>query len=653
DEDGEVKRFRNFWGPKAELRRFQDGRITESVVWEVKTADERAHIPSLIVRYILQRHLSITGEEAVQTWKTPYDALLRLPTSVSEKYLAAGVSAGFKGALSAFDTLVKQIKALTDPSGPNTESVLPLSILTISPTSPSLRYTSVFTPVPVPGTLTPLLPPTARYQAPIRAVIEFERSSRWPDDLRAIQSMKLAFFERLAGGLMASSDKEGEGVLARVVTGAGGPSSEIIDQSFVEIITPSGWAFHLSIYNPHECTLLDRIISEYTKPLPPVLRAQRNAQNADGKKTREYHLAIEAKEHHDKTFVHAPTHHRAITSLCHSYPAFSGTVRLVKRWLAAHWLLGGHVSEEAAELICAGVFVGGGRVGAAGIGGGQDGASEGAGGAGGAGVPGSKERGFAEVIRFLKEWKWEEGLFVPLYSSDSTLPGSSSEQDTAKASTATPTSTAAGAGAGVWCLTTTLDPSGRMWTANGPDVVVAHRVGALASATWECLSGVEGGSVDVKAMFIHPTSDYDFIVRLDAGLLPRYMHNVSVDPEVLEPRRARGKYANLPGDDAESVGSRPGFDPARLLFSDLQRIYKHTFKVFHDPLGGDRFGAVWDPTLKEPRQFRVLGEFSSIPVKKENDKAKDKGLVVLNDGAVLNEIERIGGGLVKEITVHV
>jgi len=30
-------------------------------------------------------------------------------------------------------------------------------------------------------------------------------------------------------------------------------------------------------------------------------------------------------------------------------------------------------------------------------------------------------------------------------------------------------------------------------------------------------------------------------------------------------------------------------------------------------------GAVWDPTLKEPRPFRVLGGFSSVPVKKVND----------------------------------
>lgn len=48
----------------------------------------------------------------------------------------------------------------------------------------------------------------------------------------------------------------------------------------------------------------------------------------------------------------------------------------------------------------------------------------------------------------------------------------------------------------------------------------------------------------------------------------------------------------------------------------VQRVYADTFKIFCDPLGGDQYGAVWDPTLKQPRPFRVLGGFSSIPVPK-------------------------------------
>jgi U3 small nucleolar RNA-associated protein 22 len=72
-------------------------------------------------------------------------------------------------------------------------------------------------------------------------VIEFEKSSKWPDDLKAIQTtgIKLAFFERLASALMESVD----GLKANVVIKDGVHTSEILDKASLEIITPDGWAF--------------------------------------------------------------------------------------------------------------------------------------------------------------------------------------------------------------------------------------------------------------------------------------------------------------------------------------------------------------------------------------------------------------------------
>ena len=87
-------------------------------------------------------------------------------------------------------------------------------------------------------------------------------------------------------------------------------------------------------------------------------------------------------------------------------------------------------------------------------------------------------------------------------------------------------------------------------------------------------------------------------------------------------------------------------------------FWTNEFKLFYDPLGGDRFGLVWDPSLKQPRAFRVLGGFSSIPVatddeqEAKNKKEKDSALVTLNVDAVLAEIERLGEGLVKSIIVQ-
>ena len=67
-------------------------------------------------------------------------------------------------------------------------------------------------------------------------------------------------------------------------------------------------------------------------------------------------------------------------------------------------------------------------------------------------------------------------------------------------------------------------------------------------------------------MFIHPTDDYDFIIQLDPMALTRYHHNVAVDHSFLS---KQGKYANQQPWEV-NADALPGFDPARLLFSDLQ-----------------------------------------------------------------------------------
>ncbi|KAF7308582.1 Mannose-6-phosphate isomerase [Mycena chlorophos] len=588
--------FHEFWGDKAELRRFKDGRIVESVVWDVTSADERAHVPAMIARHLLRRHFGI---EDVQSWQSGFDAVLRLPENVSRVYAAGEVTAGFKGAVAAFDGLVRELKALNDN--------LPLSIAAVSATSEYLRYTAVLASVPLTASLATALPSNAQYFPSMSLVLQFEKSAKWPDELRAIQKIKLAFFERIADSLMSAVP----GLKAAVVIGES--PSEIQDSARLEVITVDGWAFSLSIWHDREATLLDRLIAG-TNAQPHIKRA------AEKKKTKEQHQAAAAKEVYLRRFVHAPRHHRAIVALHHRFPAYAGTVRLVKRWLASHWVLRGHVTDEVVELICASAFVGDGRdlsvdpetpiVERA-------------------SVPGTKERGFATVVRFLVDWKWEDGLFVPLYGGEAVDLG------------ALPA--LANAGPGVWRISTEADSEGNMWTLHGPDLTVALRIRALAAATWECLQGMEVGKLTVQSLFLHPTEDYDFVVHLDPAVLPRDAQKVDLAS------KTANRYANLPLSQP-SLGLRAGFDPAGLLFDDLQRVYANTFKPFYDPFGGEMVGGVWDPTLKEPRAFRVMGSFSCAPVLQEN--GKDRGLVGLNEAGVLSEIARLGAGIVTGITVQ-
>lgn len=452
-----TERFRELWGDKAELRRFKNGSIDESVVWDVKNTDERAQIPALVVKHILKRHLGIS-DASTQTWQPSFDPLLSLPEPISKLYQAFGVPAGFKSAMTAFDTLVKGVKALDDE--------LPLAILNISASSEYLRYTSVFTPVPLSESSAPLMPPSARYIPPMEIIIEFEKSSRWPDDLRAIQKIKLAFFERIATVLMTSM----KGLKATVVVGDGVTKSDIQDQSRLEILTADGWAFSARIWNDREATLLDRIIDNNSLVLPHI--AKKPTQN----KGQDYQNALEAREVYTRRFIHSPRHHRAIASLSHLFPAYPGTVRLVKRWFASHWLLEGHVSEEVIEIICASFFIGDGHsIGKETVVGDER-----------VNVPASRERGFSSVIEFLKDWNWEEGLFVPLY-------GGADPEESFKSPTVNK--------AGVWTVSTELDKTGRMWTSAGPDAITAHRVRALARATWNHLQGMEQGNLNVQVCY--------------------------------------------------------------------------------------------------------------------------------------------------------
>ncbi|KAL0952389.1 hypothetical protein HGRIS_006665 [Hohenbuehelia grisea] len=630
DPDSSVaERFREFWGDKADLRRFQDGRIMQSVVWDVRTLDELAQVPSMVVKHIIERHFGIAGDN-VQTWHSSFDLLLRLPQVVSSVIQSAKVPVGFKTAMGAFDQLVKSIRALDEQ--------LPLAVMNISPSSEYLRYTSVFTPVAMSPALAMSLPPCARFTPAMDIIIEFEKSTRWPDDIRAVQKIKLAFFERMASCLMTSNP----GLKAAIVVGDGPQNSELEDKSWLEIVTADGWAFAARIWHEREPTLLDRIIDN--KSMLPHL-AQAALQVPKGAKAQRE--AAEAKEFHTRRFIHQPRHHRAIAMLCHQFPAFAGTVRLVKRWFASHWLLGGQISAEAVEVICASIFVGDGRD----VGEIESGASA------RTTVPGSKERGFAAVVEFLKDWKWEDGLFVPLYGAKQREESSEGDEEGSKKVTVVAGKT------GVWTLSTAMDSRGHVWTGHGPDVLVAHRVRSLAKATWEAMQGMEHGTLDTKSLFVHPTQDYDFIIQLNPSVLPRYAQNVTPDQDVLL-RRHQGKYANLPQSTSDDAGTevRYNWDPARLFFEDLQRAYADTFKLFCDPLGGTQFGGVWIPNLRTPRQFRVLGNFSSIPsrlVKDSKDagpkekKGKEDALVGLNEDAVLSEIERIGNGLIQEIVVQV
>jgi len=61
----EAKIFRDFWGEKSELRRFQDGSVCEAVVWSGGGMARRRLVSRDIVYHVAQRHLGVDPENFV------------------------------------------------------------------------------------------------------------------------------------------------------------------------------------------------------------------------------------------------------------------------------------------------------------------------------------------------------------------------------------------------------------------------------------------------------------------------------------------------------------------------------------------------------------------------------------------------------------
>lgn len=285
----EAAEFRKFWGQRAELRRFKDGSILESVVWPVDESDQA--LITEIITYVVSRHFGDSTAAALQP----------LGNDVSKLIPYSGGLAAFQPAIEAFKTLEGDIRSLEG---------LPLTIRQIFPTDEQTRYASIQLPSPT---------------APIDVVLQFESSTRWPNSLTAIQRTKAAFLLFMSR-LIRDANPE---LTCRV--GLENSKTPVLNQSFLEIQYPR-FTFHLRLHHDLELSFLQ---SQLKSPqLPPP---QREATA----------LALSS---YKRTFLLHPSHTTYITKLSTTYPALSPTIRLLKHWFSSH-LLNSHFPPALIELL--------------------------------------------------------------------------------------------------------------------------------------------------------------------------------------------------------------------------------------------------------------------------------------------------------------
>lgn len=297
--------FRNFWGEKAELRRFKDGNILESLVW-TETGQTRS-IMQQIVLYVTGRHISPNVAITAQFIADDFDRML--PAGRASNPLSL-----FQPSMRAFENLSKHIRALEG---------LPLQIRQVSASCADLRYASIWSREENSA---------GAVRQPMDIIIQFEGSNRWPEDITSIQMTKMAFFLKLGDLLEVCIP----GLTVRL--GLENEDQKLLNSSFLDVIYPYATAFRLRIHHELELKYLERRLKD--ESLAPHEREEAASATASFK----------------RTFIHSPTHTQAVSMLCTRFPVLSPSLRLMKLWISSH-LLSAHTNEELIELLTIRTFV--------------------------------------------------------------------------------------------------------------------------------------------------------------------------------------------------------------------------------------------------------------------------------------------------------
>ncbi|KAG6017784.1 hypothetical protein E4U54_003389 [Claviceps lovelessii] len=578
EQEKEAAAFRQFWGEKAELRRFKDGSILECVEWSSKMPFQ---ICQEIASYALKRHLSVAKEEI-----TVHGNGFSSPLGLSHLDKEA-----FDAVRRAFVTFENDIRNLEE---------LPLQIRQLSPVSSLARYSSIE-------------PPLLGYHKdtiePMDVNLFFEASSKWPENLTAIQEAKVEFLLDFDRRLTSANDT--------LTTQLGRENRDIGTENlaYLDIIYESGAAFRLRIYCDLEETLLRR----------QVLNKTIDARVRDE--------AAEALASFQWQYTTLPLHTQTIATFCTRLQPLSHTIRLVKQWFCSHKLRG-HISDELMELFVLHVFL-------------QPYPWP---------MPSSPSSGFLRTLLFLSRWDWrEEPLIV-----DSAETITSDERSTIRHELASWRQRDPHMNNLVMFVATSSDQSGQGYTRNGPSKLIASRMTRLAKAACKVVRDRDL-HLDPTILFETSLQDYDILIHLS----PKCIKNML--------REAASASASLTTAAASSTIKKPSpyknldhrtgkiplptrTHPTTVLLQELQRVYQDSLIFFSGTPDDAVIAAIWDPRLQPRQKFRVglPYNFCGVPSGNEDedeDDATAPDVVQVNQEAVLLEIARAGGDLIKKIEV--
>lgn len=583
EESESAQDFRDFWGSKAELRRFKDGSIIESVVWG---STEPSQILREIVSHLLITHFNLRNAQDLQVINLdPHEVMPGFDPNIS----------AFEPTMTAYKTLEKGIRSLDG---------LPLQVNQIQPSSPALSYSSLYA-LP--------LPPRGFFEQPVDFLIKFEGSTRWPDDLRAIQMTKIAFLLKLSDLLQQSNNSLSPQI------GVENDHDDVLNKAFLEL-THSGIHFRIRIHHDRESTLLQRRLKDKTTA-PPDREA-----------------AAAALAQHKRLFDRRPLYRQALQIIATRFPALSPAIRLTKKWFHAH-MLSAFFADELIETFVVRTFV-------------EPWPWT---------PPSTAPVGLLRTLLFLSRWSWQSDPLVVDFSagnSPTTLVGNIKQPDRDEIQTrfAAWRQIDPAMNRVALFVATNFDRDGTTWTEHRPSKLIAGRMRSLAQAASQAVS-TKGLYLHLPSIFKPSLKDYDFVLHLK----DKFTRAVLVADAT-----KTSKYRNL----QQSAKAKTESAVVHGYVGELQDLFGEAATFFYDADGGPAIAGLWNPWAVGERRWKVNLPFSTRAVgrlrggmggghenaagevEEDGMDAGEGGGVCLNKEAILHEMVVLGDDMVDSVEVR-
>ncbi|RLV90375.1 U3 small nucleolar RNA-associated protein 22 [Spathaspora sp. JA1] len=553
-------KFRSFWGSKAQLRRFKDGTIQHCVVWTSTTTEP---IVLTIMKYVLDIHLYQDISSNLTSDTTHFSNKLPVPLSGNAITLT-----NFTALRNSFEQLNKIMTGLE----------LPLNVKSILPGSSGLRYTSLVQPIPF---------AVSNPDFWNDCILQFETSTRWPDEISTLEKTKTAFLLKIHEVLKQTNYS------SFITKDDSIPYNSSI--SLLNVLTPEGYGFRFRVLTERDEVLYLRAVDNSGKTKAIV---------------QDVYLKFNAK------YLGVVKHTRTISVLAQHFHSYSATVRLFKQWLDSQLLLT-HFNDELIELIAIKPFVDPSPY----------------------SIPHSIESGFLQILNFLASWNWKQDPLI-LDLVKSTADDKLSDKLTIQAYRVIQSNFDKIRKLDPVGLKTQLfigskdDPSGILWS-NEITLPIATRLTALSRAAINLIKtqGISESNLDL--IFTPALHDYDFVIHLNSS-------DLTVSSGILPPNTFKNLIQPLTS-FPEDITTK--YDLTQAYFTELNNKFGNTiiFSIKKSPCNDNVICGLFIPDHLNRKKFRVNLGYNVKPDSEES--------VIINKDAIYDQIKIMGGDLIKSIDI--